>query len=608
MKRVVNSVLLALTVFLVFVPLVFFVLAKVFHIQVLSADAAIVHAVFLFACIAGAVTSIENKQLAIEVLTPNLPGWMRHIVGAAKNFIGIAVLTAVFFASFPNIFAVIAAEDSVWGIPIRVLFLAMPLMYAVMLFFYIRNKKHIISSILGMLFGVFISAGSIAGILYYVFGSEAPISVQIFDWWIALAEPAVWPLIIILLIAALFGVPLFIIILGITYIAFSIGGGYVDVIPLETYHILTDTSIAAIPLFTIAGYLLAGGSAGTRLLEVAKRAVGSIRGGTVVASVIVASFFTAFTGASGVTILALGGILSLILTGSGYKKDDAESLITATGSIGILFPPSLAIIIYGVTNIMTVNIYDVFKGAFLPGVLLAVGMIIIGVIKDKNKARTPFSGTAFLKAFKEGVPELLLPIAIITVYFSGLFTLFQTAAFTVLFAFVLEVFVRKDFSIKEANTIILNSIPIAGGVLVIIGAAKGLAYFLIDANIPFILSDYVLTVIESKYVFLLLLNLLLLVVGCIMDIYSATLVVSPLIIPIAESFGIHPTHTAVIFLTNLSIGFLTPPIGMNLFIAGYTFDKPITKIIKGILPFLAVQIVILLLVTYVPWFSLVFVE
>ena len=413
------------------------------------------------------------------------------------------------------------------------------------------------------------------------------------------------PLVLILIAAALFGLPLFVVLLAITYTAFSQGGGYVDVIPLEMYHILTDSSIAAIPLFTIAGCLLAEGSAGKRLMELVRSSVGWIRGGVIIASVLVLAFFTTFTGASGVTILALGPLFSLILTGNGYSEDDAESLITASGSLGILFPPSLAIIIFGVTNIMTVDIFAVFRGAIIPGLLLTLSMIVIGIIRDRSKKRIPFSWSVLGHAFLGSFFELLLPVFIIVFYFSGLFSLLQTAAFTVLYTYILEISIRRDFSWEKATTFVLKSIPIAGGVLIIIGAAKGLAYYLIDANVPAILTDIVQTYIHSKYVFLLLLNILLLFVGCIMDLYSAILVVSPLVLPIAESFGIHPIHTGVIFLMNLALGFLTPPIGMDLFIASYTFNRPVIKIVKNILPYLGIQCIILLLVTYIPWLTTV---
>jgi tripartite ATP-independent transporter DctM subunit len=237
---------------------------------------------------------------------------------------------------------------------------------------------------------------------------------------------------------------------------------------------------------------------------------------------------------------------------------------------------------------------------------MATAMIIVGVSRDKTGARSPFSMREFLASVKGSVAELLLPVGVIAGYFSGFLSLIETAAFTAAYAFILEVFVRKDFTARKAATIALKSIPVAGGVLVIIGAAKGLAYFMIDAGIPFQLTDFVITFVHSKYLFLFLLNILLLIVGCLMDLYSAILVVSPLIIPVAESFGINPVHTGVIFLTNLSLGFITPPVGMNLFIASYTFEKPVMRIARNILPYLLIQFMIVILITYVPWFSTVF--
>ena len=615
MKKVVNGFILALTAVLIVLPFVSHILANLGG-NSLEYERLIVQLVFVFACLAGLITTIEKKQLNIEVFTSKLNKKHQSIVHVTLSCVNTAILTAIFLSVFPN-YNMLSSEDHVLYIPIKIFFSALPPMYLIMLALEIKRNKYIISSILGLLIGLLISTGSILGLLNLVFGSWYPeindsglavllsgisTSVQTFS------ENAIWLIVLIFTVFSLFGMPLYIVLSGLAYFAFMTTGGYVESIPMETYNILTDTSIAAIPLFTIAGYLLAGGSAGKRLLDFVKSSVGCIRGGVVIAAVLVATFFTTFTGASGVTILALGGILSVILTGSGYSEDDSEALITASGSIGLLLPPSLAVIVYGATNFMTVNIFDLFKGAVLPGMLLALSMIVIGVIRDKKSKRIRFSREALAQSFKAGFLELLLPVLIVIVYFGGYFTLFETAAFTVLYSFVLEVFIRKDLCIKKAIDVILQSIPVAGGVLVIIGAAKGLALFLVYAGIPQMLSDLAITFVGSKILFLLLLNIVLLIVGCIMDLYSAILVVSPLIIPVAESFGIHPVHTGVIFLTNLALGFLTPPIGMNLFIASYTFKKPVIKIVKSILPYLAVQFVILLLITYIPWFSTVFVD
>ncbi|UTC74281.1 TRAP transporter large permease subunit [Treponema sp. OMZ 792] len=615
MKKIVTGFILALTAVLIVLPFIVHI-AVGFGKNSLEYERLIVQLVFVFACFAGIITTIEKKQLNIEVFTSKFDKKIQLIINRLLSCANIAILTAVFFSVFPN-YNILSSEDHVLYIPIKIFFSALPPMYFIMLALEIKRNTCIVSSILGLLAGFLISTGSILGLLNLIFGSLYPeindsgfalVLSDIFMFMQAFSAKGIWAIVFLFAVFSLFGMPLYIVLSGLAYFAFMTTGGYVESIPMETYNILTDTSIAAIPLFTVAGYLLAGGSAGKRLLDFVKSSVGCIRGGVVIAAVLVATFFTTFTGASGVTILALGGILSVILTGSGYSEDDSEALITASGSIGLLLPPSLAVIVYGATNFMTVNIFDLFRGAVLPGVLLALSMMAIGIIKDKNSKRIRFSREALFQSFKAAFFELLLPILIVVVYFGGYFSLFETAAFTVLYSFVLEVFIRKDFSIKKALEVVLQSIPVAGGVLVIIGAAKGLALFLVYAGIPEMLSELAITFVGSKILFLLLLNIVLLIVGCIMDLYSAILVVSPLIIPVAESFGIHPVHTGVIFLTNLALGFLTPPIGINLFIASYTFKKPVVKIVKSILPYLAIQFVILLLITYIPWFSTAFIK
>ncbi len=584
--------------------------------SILETDRLILQLVFVFACFSGIITSAHNKQLNIEVLSLFFKSDVQVLIKNVISAISILVLTAIFFSVFPNYIVLESSDDKIFYIPIKVFFSALPIMYAAILIIELKKAGCIFAKIIGFVLGICVSTGSLASILEIFFINSYPdiVSSKIYEFFNSsflfmqeLSAVLIWPFIVVFIVLALFGMPLYLVLSGVAYFSFMQSGGFVESVPMEVYRILTDTSIAAIPLFTIAGYLLAGGSAGKRLLDFVKSSIGWIRGGAVIAAVLVATFFTTFTGASGVTILALGGILSVILTGSGYSEDDAEALITSSGSIGILLPPSLAVIVYGATNFMTVNIFDLFKGAFLPGIILAFSMIVIGFVKDKNKNRTKFSASALKFGFKNSFFELLLPVFIVIIYFSGFFSLFETAVFAAAYAFVLEVVIRKDFTLKKAAAVVLESIPVAGGILVIIGAAKALAVFLVYAGVPDLLSEFVLKFVSSKYLFLLLLNILLLFVGCIMDLYSAILVVSPLIIPVAEMFGIHPVHTGVIFLTNLALGFLTPPIGMNLFIASYTFKKSIPRIIKNILPYLAVQFIILLLITYIPWFSTAFI-
>lgn len=592
---------------LTILPFIQIISEKIFQVPLLGMDLFVVHIVFLFACFTAVITWMYDKHIAIAAIDELAPKKIMRGIIIYRAILVPLILVAIFFSALSEFFVIFSPDERAWGIPLQWFFIFLPLSYLGMIILSImRHKQERIFAILGIILGLFISTGPISGVLYYLFKIEQfGVLTPISEWWLLFAAKAFPFLIIILILSAFIGIPLFVILSAVSYVAFSQGGGYVEMLSLEAYGILTDKSIAAIPLFTIAGYILSKGSAGQRLVEVFRTFFGWFRGGGVIATVIVTSFFTTFTGVSGVTILALGSLLTIVLTGSGYKTERAESLITASGALGLLFPPSLAIIMYGTTNYFSVDVFAVFKGAIIPGLILAVSMIVLGIYYDKNPLRLSFSFPKAIHALKQAGFELLLPVFIIVGYFSGIFTLFQTAAFAVLYTIIIGTFIRKDYSLTMVKNIIIESLPVTGGILCIFGAAKGLSYFLLDAGIPQLLSDFVLTFVESKLVFLMLLNLVLIIVGALMDVYSAILIVSPLIIPIAESFGINPVHTAIIFLMNMQLGFLTPPVGMDLFIASYTFNKPVMRIVKGILPFLLVQFIVLLLITYIPWFTTV---
>ena len=249
------------------------------------------------------------------------------------------------------------------------------------------------------------------------------------------------------------------------------------------------------------------------------------------------------------------------------------------------------------------DVTNLFVAALIPGTIMALAMIVMGIVYDKNKERPKFSGKAILNGFKDCIFELLLPLIICITYFTGFFNLFQVASFAVIYTFCLSTFIRKDFSIRKAGRVIADSVPVSGGVLFIIGAAAGLSYFMQDANVPEIVTEFITTFVKNKYLFLILMNIVLLIVGCLMDLYSAILIISPLLLYASTAYGIPVVQAGVIFLMNLSIGFLTPPVGMDLFISSYAFKKPVSEVIKGVLPFLAVQLIVLLLVTYVPAFT-----
>lgn len=614
LSKVEDYFAVGLIVVLSLATLVIKILQDNLRVQVKDADSIIVNLAFVFASIAGIITWRENRHLSLASVTEKLPVGVKKVIGNIVSAIVPMILVQMFLSSFCELINPGQFTNTVCGLPVKFLFVFYPLCFVLILILVASKKENRIACITGIVLGVVSSMASVTGILYYVAGkTDADLKVlyALFNLWNTLCSHCSVVMIIALIVLAFAGVPLFVVITGISYIVFSKAGGYVSVIPLEAYAKLSDKSIAAIPLFTIAGYVLAQGSAGRRFVNLFNALFGWVRGGTVVATVIVMTFFSTFTGVSGVTILALGLLLVQILAGSGYDKDKAESLVTSSGAIGLLFPPSVAIIMYATSNYTVItqfepgfDVVNLFVAALVPGIILALSMIVLGIIYDHNTTRPKFSLKAILVAFKDCILELLLPVLICVTYFSGFFNLIQVASFAVIYSIILVTVLRKDFNIKEACNVVAESVPVSGGLLFIIGAAAGLSYFMLDANIPEVVTEFITTYITNKFLFLFLMNIVLLIVGCLMDIYSAILIISPLLLYSAvQGFGIPVAQAGIIFLMNLSIGFLTPPVGMDLFISHYTFKKPMGKVIKGILPFLAVQLCVLFLVTYVPVFT-----
>lgn len=576
-------------------------------VQIMDSDSLVMHLVFLFAALAGIVTWRENKHLTLASFNEHLPKKARKAAEGIRLAVTVCVLTALLCDSLCQLVNSAQFTAKIWFVPERVFYLFLPLCYAAMLSMAVisslregnnRGDGHLAALALGLAVGLFASASPISGIIYYLTGKETLMLSS--NAWLTVSLAARWPLAVILVLSAFVGTPIFIALAGVAYILFSQGGGYVDVIPLETYRILTDRNTAAIPLFTTAGYILSQGSAGKRFVSLFRSLFAPFKGGAVAAAVIVTTFFSTFTGVSGVTILALGSLLSAMLVGSGYKKDRAESLVTASGAIGLLFPPSAAIIMYATVNYFSVDVFDLFKAAILPGAIMALAMIATGVVFDTAAERPKFDVKEVLRAIKGCIPELAMPVLICLTYFKGVFDLFEVSSFAVVYAFILSAAVRRDHTLRGTLCVVADSVSVSGGVIFILGAATGVSYFILDADLPSRLTAMITAHVTSRVLFLILMNLALLVVGCLMDMFSAILIVSPLLLPLAESFGVSATQAAVIFLMNLSIGFLTPPVGMDLFISSYTFNKGVGSVVRGILPFLAVQALVLLLVTYVP--------
>ena len=370
------------------------------------------------------------------------------------------------------------------------------------------------------------------------------------------------------------------------------------------YRIVVSPTLPTIPLFTLAGYILAESGASRRMIDVFSSTFGWIKGGTPVMVVLLCGFFTALTGGSGVTILALGGLLYPLLRKSGYSELFSLGLITVSGSLGLLFPPSLPAFIYSVTA--GVSVKDVFIAGLIPGTLLVTfvaGWAIFRGEKERIKVRS-FQWDSIVKSLWIAKWELIIPILILYGVFGGFTTLVETAAITVVYILIIETLIYRDLPLNSLPKIVVDCATLVGGVLIILGVAMGVTSYLVDAQIPMHLLSWVKETISSKYIFLLLLNGLLLLVGCMMDIFSAIIVIVPLISPLGHYFGVDPVHLAIIFIANLELGFLTPPVGMNLFLAAYRFDKSMPLIYKATLPFFVIRFLVVLLITYLPIISL----
>jgi tripartite ATP-independent transporter DctM subunit len=364
--------------------------------------------------------------------------------------------------------------------------------------------------------------------------------------------------------------------------------------------------LPTIPLFTLAGYFLAEGGAAKRLVRVFQAMFGNFRGGPAIVTALVCAFFTSFTGASGVTILALGGVL-MPCCSAGYRRRNALGVAGGAGSLGLLFPPCLPPILYSIVassgGATSVTIEQMFQGGLLPGLVMMAMAGAWGVMSGPKQVQreTRFDARVAWAAVWVAKWELLIPVVALVALFSGWATPVEAAAVTAAYAFVVEVFFYRDLKlVKDVPRVMTECGLLVGGVLLIIGVALGFTHFLIDAQVPDQCIAWVQASVKSKWVFLLLLNLFLLVVGALMEIYAAIVVVVPLLVPIGNAFGIDPIHLGIIFLANLELGFLMPPVGMNLLLASYRFNKSMTEVTRASFPMLVVLFIGVMLITYVP--------
>lgn len=412
-------------------------------------------------------------------------------------------------------------------------------------------------------------------------------------------------IVVLLVLIAVLGVPLFIVLGAGSLIAAHFAGLDPAVLIVEMMRLASSPNLMAIPLFTLAGITLSRGGAPQRLLQLFNAGFGWMPGGLAIVALASCAFFTAFSGASGVTILALGGLLYPILLGENYSRNFSLGLLTSSGSLGLLFPPSLVILLYGI--VAGVSIEQLFIAGFVPGILLLVMLsVYCSVISRRiGISHRPFSSPALVSAIRAGVWDLLLPVGIVLGLLGGYVTATEAATCSAAYALLLETVIHRNLrSVAPLYEIFRETVVLVGSVLIILGIALGLTNLLIDAQVPMKILALMEHNVTSQLQFLLLLNVFLLAVGCLMDIFSAIVVVVPLILPLAQRFGVDPVHLGIVFLANLEIGYLTPPVGINLFLASQRFRVPMLSLFRASLPFLAIMLIWLGLITYLPYLSL----
>jgi tripartite ATP-independent transporter DctM subunit len=419
-----------------------------------------------------------------------------------------------------------------------------------------------------------------------------------------------WLLIGLVLAAALLGAPVFTAMGGVALVLFFKAGVPVSAVPAEIYRLIESPTLPAIPLLTACGYVLAESKASSRLVRFFRALFGWMPGGVAVMVAAVCALFTTFTGGSGVTIIALGGLVYPMLREEGYSEGFSLGLVTAAGSLGLLFPPSLPVILYSVvagSREMSAPADQLYLAGLLPGLLLVglVGAYGVWMGLQRGAPRHSFAWRELGRATWEAKWELVLPLVVVGLFLSGLTSLVETAAAALLYAIVVECFLTRDLGLRRGlPRALVKSSVLTGAVLILLAAALGLTSYLVDAQIPDRLLAWVQTHVESRLLFLLALNLILLVLGSVLEIYSAIIVLAPLVVPLGVAFGIDPIHLGVIFLANLELGFLFPPVGLNLFLSSSRFDKRLPELYRHVLPFLLILGLGVLLITYIPAMSL----
>ncbi len=564
------------------------------------------HLTLVVALVGGALAARDDRLLALATGSLLPAGPISTLAKALAAFVGAAVSALLARAGVDLVrFEREAGRTITEGVPVWAFQVLLPVGFAVITWRIARaaftsHRVAGVAAVAGALLGVYLGAGlpfnwtdPFSPIIESGAQAALPGGAGSYLWWL-----------LALLVGGVAGAPIFALLGGAAAIMFLSEGVPGSAILIQTYQLSTKPTLASIPLFTLVGVLLAEGGAPHRLLRVFRALFGRFAGGTAVVCAMLCAFFTVFTGGSGVTILALGGLLYPALVKDGYGEKFSLGLLTASGSLGLLLPPALPLILYGI--VAQAPIEDLFIGGILPGVLL-IGMTSAWGIRAAVTAkvpRTPFAFGEAGAALWDAKWEMALPVVIVGALFSGLATTVEAAAIGALYTFLTQVVVHRDLKIgRDIGRVAAECASTVGGVLLILGVAVGLTSWMIDADVPGRLLELTQQHISSRWAFLLALNGFLLVVGSLMDIFSATFVVAPLLVPLALAYDVHPVHMGIIFIANLELGYLTPPVGLNLFLSSYRFRKPLMEVAAATFPMLLVLAFGVLVITYVPWLT-----
>ena len=582
-----SGVTLALFVMML-LPVLEIVLRKTHHAGIAGAPLIVQQFTFIVGMLGGAIAARDGRLLALSALAAVVHGRMKVVISIFSQAVAAAVTAFLCVASVHFVRSEVGTTDVVaFGIKMWCVQLLLPVGFGVIA---VRLWWHSAKTWRGRIAAVVLIT-ALVGIALWM-----PVS----------PEKMKWPALGLLLIATVLGAPVFTTLGGAALILFWGAGVPIAAVPLTHYSLVTNPSLPTIPLFTLAGYFLAEGGASQRLVRVFNSVFGQIRGGPAIVTALVCAFFTSFTGGSGVTILALGGVLMPVLIAAKYRERTALGLLTGAGSLGILFPPCLPLILYAIIASQAkaqITIEQMFLGGIIPGFVMVALAIWWGVAAGPKieKERRRFDGREARGAVWAAKWELLLPLVALVALFGGFATPVEAAAVTALYAFIVETCVYRDLKLfKDVPRVVTDCGLLVGGVLLILGVALGFTQYLVDAQVPDQAVTWATGAIHSKWLFLMGLNLVLILVGGLVEIYAAIIVVVPLLVPLGKAFGIDPIHLGIIFLANMELGFLAPPVGLNLLLASYRFNKPMIEVMRAVLPMLGVQFFGVLLITYVP--------